>query len=91
MGAAHSAPAPRRPARRERPADRATSPRKATYADLLRFVQRRAGPSPAEDVVADAFMVVWRRLDELMDASGAGVQVDVTFRDGTTATGRLTL
>lgn len=37
----------------------------ATYADLLRFVQRRAGPGPAEDVVADAFMVVWRRLGEL--------------------------
>lgn len=35
------------------------------YPDLIRFVQRRAHPSLAEDVVAEAFVVVWRRLDEL--------------------------
>lgn len=38
---------------------------KAVYPDLLRFVQRRADPHYAEDMVADAFLVVWRRLDEL--------------------------
>lgn len=35
------------------------------YSDLLRFVQRRAGPDHAEDVVAEAFLVAWRRLDDL--------------------------
>ena len=35
------------------------------YPDLLRFVQRRAHPDHAGDVVAETFLVVWRRLDEL--------------------------
>jgi RNA polymerase sigma-70 factor (ECF subfamily) len=34
------------------------------YPDLLRFVQRRSHVGSAEDVVADAFLVVWRRCDE---------------------------
>src|SRR4051812_20442146 len=37
----------------------------ALYPDLLRFVQRRDHTGRAEDVVADAFLVVWRRLDDL--------------------------
>ncbi len=37
----------------------------SVYPDLVRFVQRRAHPDHAEDVIADAFLVVWRRLDEL--------------------------
>ena len=41
------------------------------YPDLIRFVQRRAHPDHAEDVVADAFLVVWRRLDELPGRHGA--------------------
>lgn len=37
----------------------------ALYPDLLRFVQRRAHRDHAEDVVAEAFLVAWRRLNEL--------------------------
>lgn len=37
----------------------------AVYPDLLRFVQRRGHADHAEDVVADVFLVVWRRLDEV--------------------------
>lgn len=35
------------------------------HPDVLRFVERRVHPDHAEDVVADAFLVVWRRLDEM--------------------------
>ena len=31
---------------------------------LLRFARRRADAATAEDVVADAFLVIWRRLEE---------------------------
>ena len=34
------------------------------HLDLLRFVSRRTHPDHAEDVVADAFLVAWRRLDD---------------------------
>lgn len=37
----------------------------SVYPDLLRFVQRRAHGDHAEDVVADAFLVAWRRLEEV--------------------------
>ncbi|SDK26760.1 RNA polymerase sigma-70 factor, ECF subfamily [Nocardioides sp. YR527] len=37
----------------------------ATYVDLLRFVRRRVHPSQAEDVVGEAMLVAWRRLDDL--------------------------
>lgn len=36
-----------------------------TYPDVLRFVQRRAHPSHAEDVAAETFLVAWRRLDDI--------------------------
>ena len=36
-----------------------------TYPDVLRFVSRRVHASHAEDVVADAYLVVWRRLPDL--------------------------
>lgn len=35
------------------------------YTDVLRFIQRRAGPDHAEDIVHEAFLAAWRRLDEL--------------------------
>ena len=34
------------------------------YADVLAFAQRRGHASHAEDVVAEAFLVVWRRFGE---------------------------
>ncbi|MFI6824126.1 RNA polymerase sigma factor [Micromonospora sp. NPDC050187] len=34
------------------------------YADVLRFAQRRVHSSHAEDVVADAFLVAWRRVQD---------------------------
>lgn len=37
----------------------------AVYSDVVRFVQRRADSDRAEDVAADAFLVVWRRLDDV--------------------------
>lgn len=42
-----------------------TSLYEAVYPDLVRFVQRRAHPDHAEDVAAEAFLVVWRRFDDL--------------------------
>lgn len=36
----------------------------ACYPDVLRFVQRRSHPSRAEDVVAEVFLVAWRRMEE---------------------------
>ncbi len=42
----------------------------ATYPDLLRFVSRRVHPSHAEDVVADTFLVAWRRLDAIPAETG---------------------
>lgn len=42
-----------------------------TYTDLVRFVVRRGCPSDqAEDVVAEAFAVAWRRLADLPGDSG---------------------
>lgn len=38
------------------------------YPDLLRFVQRRASRDHAEDVVADAFLIAWRRFEEIPGA-----------------------
>lgn len=37
----------------------------AAYDDVFRFVQRRTPPDRSEDVVADAFLAAWRRIDDL--------------------------
>jgi RNA polymerase sigma-70 factor (ECF subfamily) len=37
----------------------------SSYADVVRFAARRVEEREAEDVAADAFLVVWRRFEEL--------------------------
>ncbi|HLR94263.1 MAG TPA: RNA polymerase sigma factor [Jiangellaceae bacterium] len=37
----------------------------ALYDDLVRFVERRTDPAVVEDVVAESFVVAWRRFAEL--------------------------
>jgi RNA polymerase sigma-70 factor (ECF subfamily) len=37
----------------------------SNYADVLRYVQRRASPANVDDVVAETFAVAWRRRDAL--------------------------
>jgi len=40
----------------------------AAHAGAIRaYARRRSGPSIADDVVSDVFLVAWRRLDELPD------------------------
>lgn len=41
-----------------------------TYPDVLRFVQRRVHPTLADDVVAETFLVAWRRVSELPTSTG---------------------
>ncbi|MGL4177941.1 MAG: RNA polymerase sigma factor [Dermatophilaceae bacterium] len=44
----------------------------AWYPDVLRFVTRRVHPTHAEDVVAEVFLVLWRRLNDLPADDDAG-------------------
>ncbi|QKE84321.1 sigma-70 family RNA polymerase sigma factor [Arthrobacter sp. NEB 688] len=44
----------------------------AWYPDVLRFVSRRVHPTHAEDVVAETFLVLWRRVAELPTDPGDG-------------------
>lgn len=37
----------------------------AAYVAVQRFVRRRGGGDETDDIVADTFMVVWRRLDDV--------------------------
>ena len=52
------------------PAQRFTALFDGAYGDVLRFVRRRHGDEGAEDVVADAFLVAWRRLEDLPEDPG---------------------
>ncbi|WP_258071693.1 RNA polymerase sigma factor [Rathayibacter sp. AY1D3] len=36
----------------------------SAHSDVLRFVQRRAGPDAAEDITHEAFLVAWRRFED---------------------------
>jgi RNA polymerase sigma factor (sigma-70 family) len=38
---------------------------RANYADVLRFVRRRAHPLNVDDIVGETFLAAWRRRDEL--------------------------
>ena len=40
------------------------------YEDVLRFAQRRVDPAQAEDVVAEAFLVAWRRIEDAPASHG---------------------
>jgi RNA polymerase sigma-70 factor (ECF subfamily) len=67
-----------------------------TYADVLRFVARRAHPSHAEDVVAEVYLVAWRRFDDLPEGEGArawlfGVARNVLLTDHRAASRRAAL
>ena len=44
---------------------------RASYEDLLRYALRRTGrPEAAADVVADTFLVAWRRFDDIPAGNG---------------------
>ncbi len=42
----------------------------AHYDDVLRFARRRTDPASADDVVAETFVVAWRRADDVPDRPG---------------------
>ena len=59
------------------------------YADVLRFVTRRSPPGVAEDIVQEAFLVAWRRLDDLPDGDdGARAWLFTTARNCLLSSGR---
>jgi RNA polymerase sigma-70 factor (ECF subfamily) len=43
----------------------------ACYPDVCAYVRRRIGHAEVDDVVADSFLVAWRRLDEIPDGRAA--------------------
>ncbi len=67
-----------------------------TYADVLRFVARRAHPSHAEDVAAEVYLVAWRRFDDVPVGEGArpwlfGVARNVLLTDHRSTSRRVAL
>ena len=59
------------PARDTLRASRFRSLYETSHADVVRFARRRAGPDVAEDVAHEAFLVAWRRLDDIPVDHGA--------------------
>jgi RNA polymerase sigma factor (sigma-70 family) len=48
-------------------AERFRSLHRDTYADLLRFVERRIPPDEAEDIVSQVYLIAWRRWPDVPD------------------------
>ena len=60
----------------------------AHHRELHRFAARRVGPDDAQDVVADVFVVAWRRRDDVPDGAARAWLFAVEPDDGTGAGSR---
>jgi hypothetical protein len=63
----------------------------AAGSDVVRVVYHSRTRGDVTATVNQGHFALWFPGDELMDASSDGVEVEVTYRDATTATSRLTL
>lgn len=44
---------------------------RATYPDIVAYCRRRLPPDAVDDVVAATFLVVWRKIDDVLDADSS--------------------